>query len=76
MTDFFHKMSKSCFKKCVVKQNEPDLAVGEMSCIDRCVGKYMNAQEKVGLVMNNFEKQMKAQEEAAAAMNAKLGAHK
>lgn len=32
-------MSQTCFKKCVVKFHDPDLAVGEMTCVDRCVGK-------------------------------------
>lgn len=32
-----------------------------MACIDRCVGKYMQAQEKVGQVLTAFEKQMAAQ---------------
>ena len=62
MTDYFNRMIKVCNKKCVVKFNEPDLQVGEMSCVDRCVGKYMQAQEKVGEVLQNFEKQMQAQE--------------
>jgi hypothetical protein len=48
-----------CGKKCFVKYNDGDLAVGEMVCIDRCVGKYMQAQEKVGQVLNSFEQQMK-----------------
>ena len=47
MTDYFNRMIQVCNKKCVVKFNEPDLQVGEMSCVDRCVGKYMQAQEKV-----------------------------
>ena len=40
-------MIQVCNKKCVVKFNEPDLQVGEMACVDRCVGKYMQAQDKV-----------------------------
>jgi hypothetical protein len=40
-----------------------------MSCVDRCVSKYMQAQEKVGQVLNTFEQQMKAQEQMTAAMN-------
>eukprot|EP00596_Hydrurales_sp_CCMP1899_P003175 CAMPEP_0119042916 /NCGR_PEP_ID=MMETSP1177-20130426/16271_1 /TAXON_ID=2985 /ORGANISM="Ochromonas sp, Strain CCMP1899" /LENGTH=85 /DNA_ID=CAMNT_0007010023 /DNA_START=121 /DNA_END=378 /DNA_ORIENTATION=- len=70
MTEMFNKMSQMCGKKCFVKYNDGDLAVGEMVCIDRCVGKYMQAQEKVGSVLNSFEQQMKAQETANAAVAA------
>ncbi len=56
-------MATSCFKKCVVTQTDSELSVGEMSCTDRCVGKYMQAQEKVGAVLNEMEKQMKAAEQ-------------
>ena len=61
-------MSQKCAKKCIVRYNDGDLAVGEMACVDRCVGKYMQAQDKVVQVLNNFEQQMKAQEAANAAM--------
>ena len=30
-----------CYRKCVVKVKEEDLSVGEMSCCDRCVAKYL-----------------------------------
>lgn len=51
-----------------MRYNDGDLAVGEMACVDRCVGKYMQAHDKVVQVLNNFEQQMKAQEAANAAM--------
>ena len=57
-------MTITCFNKCVVKHNETDMSVGEMACVDRCVGKYMQAQEKVGDVLSKFEQQLKAQEAA------------
>ena len=57
-----------CAKKCVKRYHDGDLAVGEMACIDRCVGKYMQAQEKVGQVLDSFEENAKAQEAANASM--------
>jgi hypothetical protein len=42
------RMSESCFQKCVYKYNDNDLNLGEMSCIDRCTAKYLEAAEKVG----------------------------
>jgi import inner membrane translocase subunit TIM10 len=63
LTDLFTKMSTMCHKKCVVRNiGEGDLSVGEMACTDRCVGKYMQAQEKIGQVLNSHEQQMKQQE--------------
>lgn len=60
-------MSQSCFKKCIVKQSD-ELSVGELSCIDRCVGKYMQAQDQVGEVLKNLEQQMIAQQQAQQGM--------
>lgn len=51
-----------CSKKCVTKFHDQELAIGEMTCVDRCVGKYLSAQAKVGEVLQAFEAQMKNQE--------------
>ena len=58
------RMSATCFKKCVVNYHDGELAVGELACIDRCIGKYLMAQNKVGEVLNAFDQQLKAQEQA------------
>ena len=51
-TTMFNKMVKNCFRKCVPKlTEEPDLNVAEMTCVDRCVSKYMKFHTKVGTEM-------------------------
>lgn len=62
-------MSEGCFRKCVTAYHDGELSVGEMTCTDRCVGKYMEAQEKVGAVLNAFEQQLKAQEQLGVKMH-------
>jgi len=57
-------MTETCAKKCVVRHNDGDLNVAEMLCVDRCVGKYMQAQEAVGNSLRKYEDQLKAQEAA------------
>lgn len=54
-------MAKMCSKKCVTKYHDQELAVGEMTCVDRCTGKYMHAQTVVGDVVQAFEKHLQNQ---------------
>lgn len=37
-----------CYQKCVSQYKEPDMNVGELSCVDRCVAKYMQVHFRVG----------------------------
>lgn len=62
-TDLFNKIAKTCFSKCASrKHKEEDLALGEMSCADRCVAKYLEAQEKVGIVLQQANEAQAAQQ--------------
>ena len=64
--DLFNKMNTTCFEKCAHKKFKvSDLSLGEMSCADRCVSKYLEAQEKIGIILN------KANEEQAELMRSK-----
>ncbi|KAM7522118.1 hypothetical protein LguiA_012020 [Lonicera macranthoides] len=39
--ELFNKLTHTCFNKCVEKRyKDPELNMGENSCIDRCVSKY------------------------------------
>jgi mitochondrial import inner membrane translocase subunit TIM10 len=58
--DFFRRMATMCAKKCIVKHTEAELSVGEMSCIDRCSSKYMQAREIVTEVQTQAEQKMQA----------------
>mmetsp|Transcript_6976 Transcript_6976/g.8701 ORF Transcript_6976/g.8701 Transcript_6976/m.8701 type:complete len:102 (-) Transcript_6976:452-757(-) len=63
VTVSLNKIVSTCFTKCASrKHKDKDLQLGEMSCIDRCTAKYLDAQEKVGLVLQ------KANEEQAKQM--------
>eukprot|EP00953_Heterococcus_sp_UTEX-ZZ885_P035515 18333-Heterococcus_DN1.PRE.2 len=74
-TDLFDKMSDICFKKCISSVHDADLSVGEMSCTDRCVVKYLKAQEVVGVRMKGAEEQNMQQSAQAEKMLSKDNGH-
>ncbi len=41
-------MANQCWKKCITRFHDPDLSVGEATCVDRCVEKYVQGQQKIG----------------------------
>ena len=59
--DLFERLSRVCFQKCKFKYNDGQLNVGEMSCIDRCAGKYMQAYSSLGVKMAQVEKEIMEQ---------------
>ena len=51
-SDLFNKMTNVCFRKCASRKHKDTvLHLGETSCLDRCVAKYMDAQKNVGVVL-------------------------
>eukprot|EP00429_Kryptoperidinium_foliaceum_P006877 CAMPEP_0176023852 /NCGR_PEP_ID=MMETSP0120_2-20121206/11643_1 /TAXON_ID=160619 /ORGANISM="Kryptoperidinium foliaceum, Strain CCMP 1326" /LENGTH=88 /DNA_ID=CAMNT_0017357019 /DNA_START=45 /DNA_END=308 /DNA_ORIENTATION=+ len=51
-TDLFNKISSSCYHKCASrKHRDQDLSLGEMTCTDRCVAKYLDSQQLIGEVL-------------------------
>lgn len=41
-------MVGTCYDKCLPKLYDGDLSIGEMSCVDRCVTKYLETHQRVG----------------------------
>eukprot|EP00636_Phaeomonas_parva_P002341 CAMPEP_0118859074 /NCGR_PEP_ID=MMETSP1163-20130328/5476_1 /TAXON_ID=124430 /ORGANISM="Phaeomonas parva, Strain CCMP2877" /LENGTH=99 /DNA_ID=CAMNT_0006792607 /DNA_START=166 /DNA_END=465 /DNA_ORIENTATION=- len=73
LNEMFTRMNKACFQKCIQKVKEGDLQVGEMTCIDRCVGKFMEARVRV---QEQFQKQseaLQAQQESQQQIAAAMG---
>jgi import inner membrane translocase subunit TIM10 len=54
LADSYHRMSVSCYRKCIPNVKEAALAVGEMSCIDRCVSKYLDVHAIVGSTLSQY----------------------
>jgi len=61
--DLFQKISGTCFEKWASRRHrDGDLALGEMACTDRCVSKYMEAMEKVGVILQKANEQQAQQQ--------------
>lgn len=53
-TDQLNTLSAVCWEKCITKKSQPDLSMGELSCDDRCVIKYLATTTKVADVFQNI----------------------
>lgn len=53
-----NNVSDVCWEKCITKKSQTDLTIGEISCEDRCVLKYLATTTAVA---DTFQKQMMAQ---------------
>jgi len=74
-TDLFNKIASSCFKKCASrKHKEPDLSLGEMTCTDRCVSKYLEGQQLIGVVLQKANEQQAQQQASMQSMQQQFGA--
>uniref|UniRef100_A0A6T5YYM4 Mitochondrial import inner membrane translocase subunit n=1 Tax=Thalassionema nitzschioides TaxID=33649 RepID=A0A6T5YYM4_9STRA len=73
-TDLFNKIARSCFQKCAsTRHREPDISLGEMSCTDRCVAKYLESQERVGKILQKANESQAAQQQAMQDMQSAMG---
>lgn len=73
-TDLFNKIAATCFGKCASrKHKEPDLSLGEMTCADRCVSKYLEGQQVIGVVLQKANEAQAQQAAAAQQMQQQFG---
>lgn len=49
-SDPFFQIAKTCSKKCIYKHDDSELEIAEMACADRCVTKFMQAQNLVRII--------------------------
>ena len=67
--DLFQRISATCFEKCASrKHKDGDLSLGEMGCTDRCVSKYMESMEKVGVILQKANESQASQQKAMSDM--------
>ena len=61
-------------RMCRLVVHNADLQIGEIQCVDRCVGKYMQAQDIVTAAVQQFETNMQQQQKAGVNVgNPRLG---
>jgi len=54
ITDVFNRMVSSCHAKCIsTRYADAELSKGESVCVDRCIGKYFEANKLVGETLNS-----------------------
>ena len=74
VTVALNKIVSTCFTKCASrKHKEKDLQLGEMSCVDRCTDKYLDAQEKVGFVLQRANEEQAKQVQSMQQMQNAMG---
>mmetsp|Transcript_41572 Transcript_41572/g.62816 ORF Transcript_41572/g.62816 Transcript_41572/m.62816 type:complete len:94 (-) Transcript_41572:167-448(-) len=61
MADCFARMSESCYSKCIAGVKEEKMSVGEMSCVDRCVMKYLDVHQRVATELQAQQAQAASQ---------------
>eukprot|EP00924_Labyrinthula_sp_SR-Ha-C_P010587 snap_masked-scaffold_61-processed-gene-0.35-mRNA-1 protein AED:0.03 eAED:0.03 QI:0/-1/0/1/-1/1/1/0/96 len=71
VTDMYNKMTTLCHERCFATSSDTDaeINVGELTCTDRCVGKYLEAQQKVGEIMKRIQEQQQAMQQAQQNFN-------
>jgi len=66
LNDFLPRMMNQCFRKCISTISEAELTKGEGTCTNRCVRKYIIAQNRVAYQLSSsmdfleYEKALKA----------------
>jgi len=53
-TQQLNVVNQLCWEKCMSKKNQSELSIGELSCDDRCVLKFLATTTKVGEVFGSL----------------------
>jgi import inner membrane translocase subunit TIM10 len=64
-TGLFNSMTNACFNSCVSRFKDKETTLGEVTCVDRCVVKYMQTQGEVGKVISAKNAEGMAQQQQA-----------